>query len=1084
MLLMKKLYTLSFAILLISSNVFSQAKLDYSSKWFLGFNIGGTWQTTDVKNTLKMGTGYGLTFGKSFNYEYGKRISFDIRARYLYGNWAGQNTDSTSISSEYTGVLSQFGTNYKDSLGFSVNNFQTEVHRFALELVLHANGIKERSNWDPYIFGGIGATFHKTYGDLNNSNGLYAYDNLTTFNNSTVTSLLDKSYETPLDGTKLNTFRVNFMPSLGFGLGYQLTKRVSIGLEHKTTFTLLDDFDGVISASKYNDIYHYSGGYIKFNIRSGSENHRMEEDKVVIPPVNPVTTTSTSPQLPVVKFVNPSVTGHVVNSAAYTILADVNYVDGRNNIIFKQDGIENSNFTYNASTDRLESSVILKLGENVFEIKGTNIVGSDSKSTIVIYKRTEGTPPVVTITNPSTTSITVTTPVYNLTSTILNVQNASQVGKTFNGQSNTNFTFNPTTNILTTTLTLIEGTNTVIIKGTNTFGSDSKTVTIIYNKPIIVVPVPPVVTFITPNVDPYTSSTAQYNVSATVLNVTLASGIVVNMNGTNITNFQFNGSSSAVSFPANLIEGANSITITGTNTAGVDSEIQTIIYRKPAVVLPPVVTFITPNVNPYTSLTAQYNVSATVLNVTLASGIVVNMNGTNITNFQFNGSSSTVSFPANLIEGANSITITGTNTAGVDSEIQTIIYRKPSVVLPPVVTFITPNVNPYTSLTAQYNVSATVLNVTLASGIVVNMNGTNITNFQFNGSSSTVSFPANLIEGANSITITGTNTAGVDSEIQTIIYRKPAVVLPPVVTYVNPASSGIFVSDEAFNLIANITNIENINQVVVSKDGQNVNSTLYTFNSSTHKVSFNTILNEGMNTFIVTGTNSAGTSTESTSVIYRKIVVPCESPTITITSPKVLETASNSVVFTAKLENITSLNQIHFVLNGADITNGSFNPTTKIFTKSVMLIEGVNIFNIAVANECGSTKDQKNISYIPYVAPCVAPTITIISPTASETAINTVVFTAKLENITSLNQINFVLNGVELKDGTFNLKTKIFSKSVILKEGVNIFNIAVANECGSTKDQRNITFKPRTSEGGKIVPSKEIGPTSVMLIMN
>ena len=988
MLLMKKLYTLSFAILLISSNVFSQAKLDYSSKWFLGFNIGGTWQTTDVKNTLKMGTGYGLTFGKSFNYEYGKRISFDIRARYLYGNWAGQNTDSTSISSEYTGVLSQFGTNYKDSLGFSVNNFQTEVHRFALELVLHANGIKERSNWDPYIFGGIGATFHKTYGDLNNSNGLYAYDNLTTFNNSTVTSLLDKSYETPLDGTKLNTFRVNFMPSLGFGLGYQLTKRVSIGLEHKTTFTLLDDFDGVISASKYNDIYHYSGGYIKFNIRSGSENHRMEEDKVVIPPVNPVTTTSTSPQLPVVKFVNPSVTGHVVNSAAYTILADVNYVDGRNNIIFKQDGIENSNFTYNASTDRLESSVILKLGENVFEIKGTNIVGSDSKSTIVIYKRTEGTPPVVTITNPSTTSITVTTPVYNLTSTILNVQNASQVGKTFNGQSNTNFTFNPTTNILTTTLTLIEGTNTVIIKGTNTFGSDSKTVTIIYNKPIIVVPVPPVVTFITPNVDPYTSSTAQYNVSATVLNVTLASGIVVNMNGTNITNFQFNGSSSAVSFPANLIEGANSITITGTNTAG------------------------------------------------------------------------------------------------VDSEIQTIIYRKPSVVLPPVVTFITPNVNPYTSLTAQYNVSATVLNVTLASGIVVNMNGTNITNFQFNGSSSTVSFPANLIEGANSITITGTNTAGVDSEIQTIIYRKPAVVLPPVVTYVNPASSGIFVSDEAFNLIANITNIENINQVVVSKDGQNVNSTLYTFNSSTHKVSFNTILNEGMNTFIVTGTNSAGTSTESTSVIYRKIVVPCESPTITITSPKVLETASNSVVFTAKLENITSLNQIHFVLNGADITNGSFNPTTKIFTKSVMLIEGVNIFNIAVANECGSTKDQKNISYIPYVAPCVAPTITIISPTASETAINTVVFTAKLENITSLNQINFVLNGVELKDGTFNLKTKIFSKSVILKEGVNIFNIAVANECGSTKDQRNITFKPRTSEGGKIVPSKEIGPTSVMLIMN
>ena len=66
------------------------------------------------------------------------------------------------------------------------------------------------------------------------------------------------------------------MPSLGFGLGYQLSNNISIGLEHKTTFTLKDDFDGfnkfndgtsvgIEQADKrVNDLYHYTSGYLRF----------------------------------------------------------------------------------------------------------------------------------------------------------------------------------------------------------------------------------------------------------------------------------------------------------------------------------------------------------------------------------------------------------------------------------------------------------------------------------------------------------------------------------------------------------------------------------------------------------------------------------------------------------------------------------------------------------------------------------------------------------------------------------------------------------------------------------------------------
>ena len=107
------------------------------------------------------------------------------------------------------------------------------------------------------------------------------------------------------------------------------------------------------------------------------------------------------------------------------------------------------------------------------------------------------------------------------------------------------------------------------------------------------------------------------------------------------------------------------------------------------------------------------------------------------------------------------------------------------------------------------------------------------------------------------------------------------------------------------------------------------------------------------------------------------------------------------------------------------------------------------------------------------------PTITIKSPIAVETAVSTIVFSALLENIISLSQIHFVLNGLDITDGSFNATTKIFTKSVTLKEGVNIFNIAVVNDCGSTKDQKNCTFVPPT---GTVLPSKGTKPTGTTII--
>ena len=130
--IMKKTIILGFFLSLALSS-FSQ-KLDYDndSKWFFVLNAGLTLNTTDVEN--KTDTGWGFLLGRSFNYNYGKKISFDLRARYLRGKWYGQDYNTTALlgySSEYeTSAINDI----YDTLGYTINNFQTEGHELALEL--------------------------------------------------------------------------------------------------------------------------------------------------------------------------------------------------------------------------------------------------------------------------------------------------------------------------------------------------------------------------------------------------------------------------------------------------------------------------------------------------------------------------------------------------------------------------------------------------------------------------------------------------------------------------------------------------------------------------------------------------------------------------------------------------------------------------------------------------------------------------------------------------------------------------------------------------------------------------------------
>ncbi len=1156
---MNKIFTFILSLLLTSSAFSQLNNYDEDSKWFLGLNAGATWQTTDVKN--KFDGGYGFTLGKSFNYNYGRKVSFDLRARFLRGYWYGQDYDSTGFNYPNT-ALSSGKTDYQDSMGFMVNNFQTDVYRLSLELVLHANGIRERTRWDPYIFGGIGITWSQTYGNLlfydsTGTNTMYRYDQLSSLDKASIDNLLDNTYDTPLDGTNANSYTATVMPSIGFGIGYQVGKRVTIGLEHKTTFTRNDLFDGYANpnSKNTNDIYHYTSAYIQFRFKARKEKTPPPVDNTNDNSLNNLPNyTENRNDPPVVNFTDPASSGRTVNSPAYTIRGEVRNVSGRENINFTQNGNYNGTFSYDPASHQFTSNVTLVPGQNVFQLTGTNPYGSDQESTIIIYQREQqAVPPVVTITNPASSPQQTSDPVFPFRATVLNVSQKSQITFTFNGQTTNNFTYDPATSAVSASLNLTPGTNIVTVTGTNDAGSDSESTTIIYRQnaaeqpPVVyyldpastpytvqnpnftinatilnvsgsqyvtfrqngsvnnsftfnpaanafqsnvvlvpgqnvfeiigtnnagsasattiivyerAAPKPPVVTITNPNVSPYSVSNQSFNLAATVLNVSQKSQVNVKLNGQNLANFSYDNSTNGVAAVLSLVEGSNTVTVTGTNNDGTDSKQTIIIYRPVQTEQPPVVTFVNPNVNPYTTDQATFNVLATVLNVASQSGVNVNVNGANYTAFNFNAVTKMTSFSVNLIEGANIITVTGTNTAGTDTKTQTIIYRKQQTLLPPVVTFTDPVTNPITVFDPVYDVQTRVRYVNGSQNIQLRINGVLSTNFSYSVSSEMMNFTTSLMPGANIIEVRGTNAVGTDIASTTIIYRKPQPQNPPVVTITTPQADPYTVTSASTVINATVLNIEGAQNVSVTVNGNNFGGFIY--NAATKIVAFTMPLVEGSNSVIVTGTNNAGQASDQTTIIYRKESLPL--PHVTFTNPSQPGTTVSTPGYQMRaiIQNVDSKQGILVKQDGQTVNPNlySFNAGNHEVIFNTSLNAGSTIFYVSGTNTAGTHSASTQVNY--QRAACKGPEVTIVNPAAAGTSTETASFnfSAKLLGVDDLQHIVFKVNGIAVNGGSFNASTKLFSHTVLLNEGSNSLEISGTNECGTASASTIVTYTP------------------------
>jgi len=678
-----------------------------------------------------------------------------------------------------------------------------------------------------------------------------------------------------------------------------------------------------------------------------------------------------------------------------------------------------------------------------------------------------GQKPAVTINNPKNSPHTVSVNTYSLTAAVHFVAGANNITFTQNGSVLGGFSYDANTDAFQSKVNLIEGKNTFVIIGKNEFGKAQDQTVIIYQKPVTT---PPVVTFTNPTVNPKIVNASTFPITAEVLHVSAKNNISVRVNGQSLNNFSFSPGINQVSFNANLIQGANTISIEGTNSFGRDAANTTIIYNQIQTVQPPIVTIVTPNNNPSTTNNSSIGVTGKVLYVNSKINIKVKINGQFTNTFNYNQSSKLVTFTANLNQGSNTIQIIGTNVDGQDQASTVVIYNR--ALNPPKVTISSPSTDNKVYTSPNINLSATVLNVTNANNISVVVNGIVTTNFSFNVSSKALNLPLTLVNGSNTVQITGTNSDGSDSKTRLIKYKKAVALNPPTVVFTNPNVTPASTSSSTFNVLATTTNISANSQIVFTQNGTVINSSSYNFANNT--VSYQANLVAGANLFQITVTNSAGTDTKNTVIEYNQINNPCTAPTVGYVAPvpNSTVTAANHDI-EAQINNYIAGTSVELTLNGVLQGAMTFNTTTQIAKRNVTLNPGTNSLEIKVSNNCGTNRSTFILIYNAPTPPCVSPVVIMNSQGGNVTSAQ-FNFSGNVSNVTNSNTISLKLNGVT-KAFNFNSNSGLVTAVLTLAQGNNAIELTATNACGI--DAKTIQVNANTC----VTPKLSIIPPNGLL---
>ena len=169
----------------------------------------------------------------------------------------------------------------------------------------------------------------------------------------------------------------------------------------------------------------------------------------------------------------------------------------------------------------------------------------------------------------------------------------------------------------------------------------------------------------------------------------------------------------------------------------------------------------------------------------------------------------------------------------------------------------------------------------------------------------------------------------------------------------------------------------------------------------------------------------------------------------------------NSYPVVAKVLYVNSASDITVKINGNQITNFNYVPTSDLVNFTAVLSQGSNIIEVKGVNQDGLDVETTTIIYKRRVILQLKPVVTITNPATDNIVfgVQNITVNAMVLNVADASGIEVKLNGVITSNFTFNQATKLLNFPVVLVDGSNTVYVKGTNTSGIDSKTRLIIYK-------------------------
>ncbi|NDB34219.1 MAG: hypothetical protein EB023_02495, partial [Flavobacteriia bacterium] len=350
----------------------------------------------------------------------------------------------------------------------------------------------------------------------------------------------------------------------------------------------------------------------------------------------------------------------ISNTENFTISFTTTNISDKSTIMVKDATGLTVPYNFNTSTNTVSSGVVLKPGVNRFTLYVQNECGSASQNIEINFSDCQL--PVINFSGLfQDGSSTTRQSTINLSAIIQNVE-ASGIMLYVNGFPRSQFTYNALNDALLSTISLNPGINTIKIEASNPCGQTYVSSEVVYDNCIT-----PALAMVSPSTNGTSVSAAAQTITVSTSGFNGKNEFSVLLNGQNVPAFTW--SNSTLTIPVTLVAGMNTITVNGTNRCGSESVVITLNYLQCQT---PVITLQNPSTTSVAVSKAAYTVKFKTQNQTSTSLMVNNLL---VRNYTYNAATGLLEYTFNLTPGSNIVTLTSSNSCGVDIETINITYN-------------------------------------------------------------------------------------------------------------------------------------------------------------------------------------------------------------------------------------------------------------------------------------------------------------------------------------------------------------------------------------------------------------------------